>query len=199
MDSVHQKYIFLNTHQMHLMAITYKHGDIATAFNQKRPPDRTVCVAVDLTAAFDIVSHFTLISNLPRSTLPSGRVRGYQIQRRRQTRTSFRGVTSSAGIVHTAAPQGSKMSPTLFSFYIADMPRLTEPLKRVCYADDITMWASGVTILDLEESINSYLEELSSFLRNNSLLTSAPKSTVTLFTPDPAQAKLHPRVNVTLE
>ena len=69
------------------------------------------------------------------------------------------------------------------STYIADMPRPTEPGKRVCYADDITVWASGVQIPVLEQQINSYLEEMSTFLKDNSLLISAPKSTVTLFTP----------------
>ena len=49
-------------------------------------------------------------------------------------------------IIHTDVPQGSKLSPTLFSFYIADMPQPTEPVKRICYADDITVWAPGVKI-----------------------------------------------------
>ena len=43
-------------------------------------------------------------------------------------------------------PQVSKLSPTLFSFYIADFPRPTEPVRRICYADDITVWDSGVNI-----------------------------------------------------
>ena len=44
--------------------------------------------------------------------------------------------------------------------------------------------ASGV-------NINGYLTKLSCFLRNNSLLISAPMSTVTLFTPEPMQANTH--------
>ena len=56
-------------------------------------------------------------------------------------------------MVHTGVPQGSKMSPTLFSFYLADMPWPTEPVKRICYADDITVWASGVKIPELEHKI----------------------------------------------
>ena len=40
-----------------------------------------------------------------------------------------------------------KVGPTLFSFYIADLPRPTEPVRRICYAADITVWASGVTNL----------------------------------------------------
>ena len=88
------------------------------------------------------------------------------------------------------------MSPTLFSFYLADMPRPTEPFKRICYADDIIVWASGVKIPALEHKINGYLTEMSCFLRDNSLLISAPKSTVTLFTPDPKQANNHPKIKI---
>ena len=36
--------------------------DIAGGFNQRKPPDRTVCVAVDLSAAFDTVCHNNLLS-----------------------------------------------------------------------------------------------------------------------------------------
>ena len=74
------------------------------------------------------------------------------------------------------------------------MPIPTEPVKRVCYADDITVWATGVKILDLEDSVNSYLEEIIAYLKDNSLLISAPKCTVTLFSPDQHQAKTHPRI-----
>ena len=88
------------------------------------------------------------------------------------------------------------LSPTLFSFYIADMPRPTEPVKRICYADDITVWASGVEISELEHKVNTYLTEMSRFLRENSFLISAPKSSVTLFTPDPAQANTHPNIKI---
>ena len=71
------------------------------------------------------------------------------------------------------------------------MPIPTDPVKRVCYADDLTVWASGVNIPDLEVSINNYMEEITADLKDNSLLISAPKSSVTLLTPDTHQAKIH--------
>ena len=172
-------------------------SDIATGFNQKKPPHRTVCVNVDLTATFDTVNHNVLLSKIVRSTLPEATCRWLSnYSRGRQSVTSCRGVKSKARIVHTGVPQGSKMSPTLFRFYLADMPRPTEPFKRICYADDITVWASGVKLLELEHKINDYLTEMSRFLRDNSLLISAPKSTVTLFTPDPKQANTQPKIKI---
>ena len=107
--------------------------------------------------------------------------------------TTYRGGKSKAMIVHTGVPQGSKMYPTLFSFYLADMPRPTEPVKRICYSDDLSVWALGVKIRELEHKINSYLTEMSCFLRDNSLLISAPKSTVT---PGPMPANTHPKIKI---
>ena len=56
---------------------------------------------------------------------------------------------------------------SLFSFYIADNPRPTEPVKRVCYTDDKTVWATGVKISKLENSLNAYLEEITAYLKDN--------------------------------
>ena len=148
-------------------------------------------------AAFDTVNHNVLLSKIVRSILPEATCRWLSnYLRGRQSVTSCRDVKSKARIVHTGVPQGSKMSPTLFSFYLADMPRPTEPVKQICYADDITVWAPGVKLQELEHKINDYLTEMSRFLRDNSLLISAPKSTVTLITPDPKQANTHPKIKI---
>ena len=71
---------------------------------------------------------------------------------------------------------------------------MTDPVKRVCYADYPTVWASGVNIPELEASLNNYLEEITAYLKDNSLLISAPKSSVTLLTPHTHQAKTHPSI-----
>ena len=64
------------------------------------------------------------------------------------------------------------------------------------YAEDITLWASGVKIPEVEHKINGYLIEMSCFLRANSVLISAPNSTVTLFTSDPMQANTQPKIKI---
>ena len=77
------------------------------------------------------------------------------------------------------------------------MPRPPLPVKRVCYTDDITIWATGPKIRQLESMINNYLRDVSIYLKDNSFLISAPKSTVTLFTPDKHQFQMHH--DITLE
>ena len=69
--------------------------DIAMGFNQRKPPDRTVCVAVDISAAFDTVCHNKLLSKINRSPLPPATLRWLSSYLRgRQAKTCFRGVKS---------------------------------------------------------------------------------------------------------
>ena len=67
--------------------------DIAMGFNQRKPPDRTICVAVDLSAAFDTVCHNNLLSKINRSQLPPATARWLSCYLRgKQAKTCFRGV-----------------------------------------------------------------------------------------------------------
>ena len=70
----------------------------------------------------------------------------------------------------------------------------TEPVRQVCYADGLTVWVTGVKIPDMEDSLNSYPEEITAYMKDTSLLIPAPKSSVTFFTPDTHQAKIHPKI-----
>ena len=138
------------------------------------------------------MSHDILISKIAGSSLPPVITRWLSYLRGRQAATGFRGIKSR--IVGTGVPQGSKLSPSLFNYYIADMPRPTHPVKRVCYAEDITVWASGPKIPQLESMINSYMRDVGIYLKGNSLFISVPKSTVTLFAPDTHQFQTHPGI-----
>ena len=59
---------------------------------------------------------------------------------------SFRDTKSSTRIVRTGVPQGSTLSPSMFNDYIADMPRPTPPVKRVCYAFDLCAEVNSHTL-----------------------------------------------------
>ena len=79
---------------------------IAVWFNQRKPPDRTVCVAVDLSAAFDTVCHNNMLSKINQSQLPPATVRWLSCYLRgRQAKTCFRGVKSTSRKINTGVPQ----------------------------------------------------------------------------------------------
>ena len=65
------------------------------------------------------------------------------------------------------------------------------------FEDYIYVWASGVKISELEQNVNTYLTVMSRFLWENLRLISAPRSSVTFFTPDPAQTNTRPKINFT--
>ena len=60
----------------------------------------------------------------------------------------------------------------------------------------VTVWASVVKISEIEQKVNTYLTDMSRFLWENSLLITAPKSSVTLFTLYPAQPNTHPKIKI---
>ena len=78
---------------------------IETGFGHLKPPHRTVCVAIDLTAAFDTVSHDTLISKIAALSLPPATTRWLSCYLRgTHAATSFRSIKSR--IVRIGGPQG---------------------------------------------------------------------------------------------
>ena len=88
------------------------------------------------------------------------------------------------------------MSPTLFCFYIAEMPRPTEPVRRISYADNITVCASGVKISELKQKVNIQLDGDVPVLMEKLVFDISTKVNRTLFTPDPAQANTRPKINI---
>ena len=106
--------------------------DVAVGFIQRKPLDRTVCVSVDLSAAFDTVCHNNLLSKINRYQLPPVTARWLSCYLRgRQAKTCFRGVKS------TSTPASRKVPNCHHQCSAFTLP--TEPVKRVCYADDLTV------------------------------------------------------------
>ena len=69
---------------------------------------------------------------------------------------------------------------------------MREPVKQICYAGRHNRLGFG----SQDSGTGEHEQRMSCFLRDNSLLISAPKSTVTLFTPDPMQANTHPKIKM---
>ena len=171
--------------------------DIANGFNQPKPADRTLLLQVDLSKAFDMVSHEKLLHDLNETSLPDFVKRWLSCYLSgRQSKVSFRNTTSSGRIVRTGVPQGAVSSPLLFNFYLSNLPTPPANVKIVQYADDISVYVTGKDVPSMCTLINDYASLLIDFLAERNLVVSPEKSTVTLFSPDNRQINLHPEVYI---
>ena len=156
---------------------------ITDGLNSKRPPLRTVVVALDMRAAFDTVNINTLLGTVLETNMPNPVKRWLcAYLRGRQTFTEFRGEQSGYRKVRSGVPQGGVLSPALFNAYMARLPTPPDPVHITTYADDCTVYVSGVNIEDICRHINSYLCTLATWLEENQLELSPGKSSATIFT-----------------
>ena len=96
---------------------------IAEGFNQKKPAHRTVLLQLDLSKAFDMVSHDKLMKDLNNSTLPPEIKRWFGCYLHgRQSKVLFRNELSTSHNVRAGVPQGAVTSLVLFNFYLANLP-----------------------------------------------------------------------------
>ena len=161
---------------------------IITGFNQKRPPNRTIAIALDMSKAFDTVNHHTLLNKIVQTNIPpliikflSNYLRG------RQAFTEYNSTRSKTRHIRTGVPQGGVLSPTLFNIYTSDIPTPHPNTHIITYADDITLYASHTNPDTIQDRLNPYLDEIVRWTKDNDLQLNATKTMTTLFTPDPAE------------
>lgn len=110
-------------------------------FNVK---ESTGAVFLDVSKAFDKVWHEGLIHKLSHADIPTGLVRltGSFLKDRR-FRVKLGDTRSSVRTAESGVPQGSTLSPLLFSVFTKDIPR-TEATELALYADDTAVYTRSV-------------------------------------------------------
>ncbi|GFY22622.1 uncharacterized protein TNCV_2178831 [Trichonephila clavipes] len=74
-------------------------------------------------------------------------------------------------------PQGSVLSPTLFSLYLSDIESVIKrKYKASAFGDDIALWKSDSDLTKLERDINLVLEDIQNFALNHKLTFNPTKS-----------------------
>ena len=86
------------------------------------------------------------------------------------------------------------MSPTQFNIYVADFPKIAS--ERTSFADDITVFASGVNKDDLTSQLTEDLKLVQQWAADVKLDISPSKSSITLFTPSTHEFHHHPQVTM---
>ena len=91
-------------------------------------------------------------------------------------------------------PQGSCISPVFFNYYVHDYPHADHLTSS--YADDFTDSYSSPDYRTAASALTDQATRVSEWAEQKGLSLSAPKSTVTLFTPHTHQTHTHPQVTL---
>ena len=203
--------LLLPTLNSHLQVVDSQHGfrpnrstttallpltqSIATGFNQRNPPHRTVALAIDFSRAFDMVPHHLLLSRILQTTLPNNHIRWLATYLHgRSAYCLYNTATSKQRPIRSGVPQGSVISPCLFNFFVADYPA-TAPLH-VSYADDFTAFASHPDYRIAASTISAHADDVAAWAADHGLTISLSKSHSTLFTPDTHQSQIVPSITL---
>ena len=166
---------------------------IAAGFNQDCPPQRTVTMAVDFSKAFDTVDHTSLLRSIHESTMDANTVRWLCSYLRGRTASCiYNGAESKRVIIHQGVPKGSCLSPMLFNAYVSSYPHTADLVTS--YADDFTAAASNKDVQEATGVMAEHATHVEAWAVERELQISAQKSTVTLFTPETQQGRLHPLI-----
>ncbi|GFQ95294.1 putative RNA-directed DNA polymerase from transposon BS [Trichonephila clavata] len=128
-----------------------------------RPTNHTVAAFLDLSKVFDRVWKYKLVCKLYSTFKIRGRILSWlaDFLRARCIRIKFKNTVSGKFRSSQGIPQGSVLSPILFSLFIAGIE--TDANSDHCmglYADDIIIWSSSTSLISAQNKINSFLLQL---------------------------------------
>ena len=161
----------------------------------RKPADRTVAVAVDISKAFESVSHVSLLEMILQSKLQHNVVRWLTMYLRGRLSTCvYRGHRAPYRHMRVGVPQGSVISPALFNFFMSDCPISDNDIAS--YTDDFTIMASSPKVDEAVVKANRLMTTLVDWAGGKELSIALHKSSVTLFTLDTHHSYLHPKVKI---
>jgi ribonuclease HI len=144
------------------------------------------CVAIflDISKAFDSVWHYGLVQKLKGLGLIGNLpifIQQFLQLRRICVRVSS--TTSNRQPLYCGVPQGSVLSPTLFSILINDLFALLPPLvSHSLYADDGALWITGQNLTECLTTMQSALDSVVKWSHKWGLQISPLKTKAIIFT-----------------
>lgn len=157
---------------------------VEDAIHQFNVGNITALMSLDLTKAFDCVSHDHLLSAVhfhTRSPQFCTIVRSLIMDR--HTRIRHNGDEGPFFRPTRGVPQGSSLAPTLFNMLMATMPPPSSScLKLYIYADDINLTSSAETANEAWHQLRPYLTTISTWLTQQNLQLQPQKTQLTFLT-----------------
>lgn len=161
-----------------VMAVEHLLAEVMRAFENK---NSTAAVLVDLSRAFDCVSHDVLVRKLEMYGLGEvalKMVKSYLVDRRQMV--NWNGHESSPRPVMSGVPQGSVLGPLLFIVIINDLYHSVSG-RAVLFADDTTLFSSHSNVLGAELAVRDLLSVASEWFLANRLVLNKSKTQLLTF------------------
>jgi hypothetical protein len=159
----------------------------------------TLAIYVDLSKAYDTISHSKLLHKLRHEFNFSPETTTYFASyfRNRQQSTHTQHAESTTQTITHGIPQGSTLSTTFFLLYINNIIRTVPNSKVYTYADDTTLIITAATVQDLQQLAQSELTSLINYFHANNLVPNPTKTNYTIFFPIAAHDKIELKINKT--
>ena len=134
-------------------------------------------VLIDLKKAFDTVDHQILLRKLELCGIKGQALTLFKsyLTNRNQI-CQIKNFISSDRPTRCGVPQGSILGPLFFLLYINDLPQCLNKTKPRLFADDTNLTAASQSITELENAVNSDLENLRKWLIANKLSLNVAKT-----------------------
>ena len=156
---------------------------IEGVYDKLNDSKHVLALSVDLSKAFDTVSHSILIQKLFRygiRGLPLRWIESYLLNRNQCVRIGSK--FSRSKIIKTGVPQGSILGPLFFLLYVNELPDIQNNVDFTLFADDTTVVCSSSCYSELICKANAVLSKLYDWTINNRLSFNARKTTSLLIT-----------------
>lgn len=154
---------------------------VSQNFNLRHP---TLFIALDFNKAFDTVWHAGLLHKLRLLLLPITFIRFiHNYLQHRTARIRIEQEFSAPFPLLFGVPQGSPLSPVLYSIYVADIPQPQPPISLLQYADDTAIAAPLPSVRRINQLMQPYLLHLEHWCATWRMTLNPDKTQTILFRP----------------
>ena len=164
--------------------------DIVECISENLDQQIPICaIFLDLSKAFDTVDHSVPLWKLEHFY----GIRGLPLQlfenylHRREQCTAVNKCRSQTQQINCGLPQGSILSPLVFSLYVNDLPKVSN-FKTTLFADDTCLILANKNIDILEMMVDQEINKVDSWMRHNKLSLNYSKTVHMIFNSDKKQS-----------